>query len=614
MMFRNKYPITTIILLFMACICALFVSSGEFVNPQVTPKWLCLMFCAGVAGLVAAFCGKRRITLRSGVWWLCFGVCIAVVFLGAADPYHGQETTFYLLLLLLATQIAFRAAFRHVAAVLVISGMALAGYGILQYIGVLAGSANFPVTGSFDNPAGFAGALTCIFPMGFLFFKDVKPYLRYGSMVMVALMAVAVVLSGSRTGMLACMTALAAYLLAQSKAGRQKSKIIIAAVLIALPVAFYLLKKDSADGRLLIWRCTWEMIADCPLLGHGQGAFRAKYMYYQAGYLESRPDSRYADLADNTQHPFNEFLLVAAEHGLVGLGVMMLLAVLLVRAYLRDRSDEKQVALFGLLALEVFSCFSYPFRYPFTWVAAAINITHLAVPVPGGKEQQTRLPAGMMRIAQGAAFLLLSVVLLFHTITQTNAELQWNRIARLSLAGKTTEVLPEYDKLYRRLGRNGLFLYNHAAELHEVKEYEKSIAVFGRCMRYFNDMDVQVLLADNCRGLGKHGDAERHLKTAAAMCPVRFMPLYELAKLYETSRCHEKAIALAKTILNKRVKVPSPAVNAIKNEMRQLIEAEAQEPADSIPAAESRASEKTGNKKQPGPGELPDTLEAPRPP
>jgi len=81
-------------------------------------------------------------------------------------------------------------------------------------------------------------------------------------------------------------------------------------------------------------------------------------------------------------------------------------------------------------------------------------------------------------------------------------------LARRSLAGKTTEVLPEYEKLYRRLGRNGLFLYNHAAELHEVKEYEKSTTVFSLCTRYFNDIDVQMLLADNYRGLGKHEDTE----------------------------------------------------------------------------------------------------------
>jgi len=98
------------------------------------------------------------------------------------------------------------------------------------------------------------------------------------------------------------------------------------------------------------------------------------------------------------------------------------------------------------------------------------------------------------------------------------------------------------------------------------------------------------------------------------MCPVRFMPLYELAKLYKATGRREEAIALAKTILDKRVKVPSSTVNAIKNEMRKLIEAEAQEPEDSVPAAESRTSEKTGNKKQREPGEFPDTSEAPRPP
>jgi len=69
------------------------------------------------------------------------------------------------------------------------------------------------------------------------------------------------------------------------------------------------------------------------------------------------------------------------------------------------------------------------------------------------------------------------------------------------LAGKTIEVLPEYDKLYSYLGKNGLFLYNHAAELHEVKEYEKSLLVFGLCLKHFNDMDMQMLLADNYKNL-----------------------------------------------------------------------------------------------------------------
>ena len=61
---------------------------------------------------------------------------------------------------------------------------------------------------------------------------------------------------------------------------------------------------------------------------------------------------------------------------------------------------------------------------------------------------------------------------------------------------------------------------------------------------------------------------------AAAMCPVRFMPLYELAKLYEAANRKDEALAMAQTIIDKHVKVPSPSITVIKNEMKRLIEAQ----------------------------------------
>ena len=63
----------------------------------------------------------------------------------------------------------------------------------------------------------------------------------------------------------------------------------------------------------------------------------------------------------------------------------------------------------------------------------------------------------------------------------TRAEIKWKRIARLSLTGYSRQVLPKYDQLYRWLGKDGLFIYNHAAELSEAREYERSIAVFNQC-------------------------------------------------------------------------------------------------------------------------------------
>ena len=51
------------------------------------------------------------------------------------------------------------------------------------------------------------------------------------------------------------------------------------------------MKKDSADGRLLVWICSMNMIKDNLLLGWGIGGFEAHYMDYQASYFERNPNS-----------------------------------------------------------------------------------------------------------------------------------------------------------------------------------------------------------------------------------------------------------------------------------------------------------------------------------
>ena len=51
-------------------------------------------------------------------------------------------------------------------------------------------------------------------------------------------------------------------------------------VLIKLEISIYYYKKDSADGRLLIWRVSIDMIADAPLVGHGIGTFENKVDWF----------------------------------------------------------------------------------------------------------------------------------------------------------------------------------------------------------------------------------------------------------------------------------------------------------------------------------------------
>ena len=58
---------------------------------------------------------------------------------------------------------------------------------------------------------------------------------------------------------------------------------------------------------------------------------------------------------------------------------------------------------------------------------------------------------------------------------------------------------------------------------------------------------------------------------AANMIPHKFYPKYLLAKLYEVSGNVEQAKEMALIILEKEIKVQSPAVQEMKQEMEKLL-------------------------------------------
>ena len=572
----SKYStLVGVLMCLILCSITLFMSSNCFVNKEIIPKWLGMMLSIGIMGMAWSMSGctiSLPAKLIDTVIIFCF---LLFIIRGISLRVAIMYPVGLLLLYYLKQYMVMVCQYKYLLGTVIILTLGLSLYGIFQYIGLLpSNNSIFVITGSFDNPAGFAASLACVLPLCFLFFNRQYKYLRCMTIMAVAIIATAIFLSGSRAGILSIMIAMVAWLFVRLKIVNKRSKILLTVALVVLFMTLYFLKKDSADGRLLIWRCTLDMVADKPILGHGIGAFQAKYMLYQADYINTHPDSRYAQLADNVLHPFNEYLLVLCEHGIVGLSLVALLLFLIVTRYRHNRSCENLPAFMSLLSLSVFSFFSYPFKYPFVWVILFLDMAIIFYNPNVNNhtlffsKQQSMIIRNIPRISM----LFLSLVLLTYTVMQIRAETKWKKIAYLSLDGKTREILPEYDKLYRWLGKNWLFLYNHAAELHEVKEYERSIAVFSHCTRYYNDMDVQMLLADNYKQLGEYAEAELHLKTAADMCPIRFMPLYELVKLYYITGYNDKALYLAKKIVEKEVKVESSTVIVIKNEMRKLLE------------------------------------------
>lgn len=324
----------------------------------------------------------------------------------------------------------------------------------------------------------------------------------------------------------------------------------------------YLLKKDSAGGRLLIWRCSLAMVADKPIFGYGPGGFTAHYMNYQADYFSEHPDSPFARLADTVHHPFNEYLLVAVNYGFFGLLVLAALGYVTLRQYRKQNNRDPAVRAAGLslISVGVFALFSYPFLYPFTWV---MTLFSLWIIVGRPWPAYTALRIGAVVAA--------ATVCVF-TVRNMRYQLYWCKVDYDAAIRNTSGVLLKYKELHPRFDNNRYFLYNYAYELIECGEYAEGVIIAGKCNRLWANYDLQLLLADAYLKIKQYHNAEKHFRYAAAMCPARFIPLYKLVNVYQAAGRTDDARDLASQILDKEIKVPSPVVYAIRREMRQLID------------------------------------------
>lgn len=389
------------------------------------------------------------------------------------------------------------------------------------------------LTGTLDNAAGFAACLCVGFPFC-LRLMGGTGWRRYVGVVAGTVVLVAVALSASRAGILSLLAGL-----------------------------LYGVKKDSADGRLLIWRCSLEMMKDRPLQGWGLGGFEAHYMDYQAAYFERHPGSRYAPLADTVQYPFSEYLNIGVAFGIVGWLAVVAWLVCLGRAYVRRPTAAKESGLLVWLAVVVFAAFSYPLMYPFVWLVLAYASVWLLEDV--GTVRPLLLQAGAVCLLATCGWVG------SRTYRRMKAELVWAEAVAASSLGQAEQAMEKYRRAYSVLWADRYFLYNYAAELHRHGQQDEAIRVAGACRRRWADYDLELLLAELYEQRGEDIRAEAYYRQASLMCPNRFVPLHRLVLLLDRTGRQDEAVRLARQLVEKPVKVPSFQVDWIKKEMNDYI-------------------------------------------
>ena len=200
-------------------------------------------------------------------------------------------------------------------------------------------SSLYPVTGACDNPNVTAMYLVGCVPL--IVHRLRRSDRKVAYVVFLVLALFAVVLLRCRTAYIGLAVEAAVFFLFSSKDSRIKGfhlqretncnpkihssigKVFLAVVaLLVVSVAavrMYQMKRDSADGRLLVWKVSASMIAEHPM-GCGYGLFPKHYNLRQAEYFhEEHGTETERRNASFVYMAYNDFLEHGVEGGVIGM-------------------------------------------------------------------------------------------------------------------------------------------------------------------------------------------------------------------------------------------------------------------------------------------------------
>ena len=505
-------------------------------------------------------------------------VLFVYLLIHASLTHAMQSREFYLSISYFALYAVFR----------VIKGLRLANYmtfavmlcGIYQsclVLGQLLGyeasnHLRFVVTGSFFNPGPCGIFLAGVFVLAVAMMK--KGYRKVGfnlmfvryvtACVTFGVTLVALVPTMSRAGWIGALVGVMLLYRREIVAwGNTRRRWVIGGGIVGMIVVlmlFYLLKKDSANGRLFIWQNTVSAYWKTPLFGVGIDGFERAFAEAQHDYFEKEKvleqDNRHVEMAGVVESAFNEPLALFLLLGAVG-GVLTAMVLFF---KLQRLTAYSCVA----VALLVASFFSYTFYIP----SIAIVFLFAVAQLPDRRVRGGRYVNVLM-------FGIMGIVVLFFDFREfgrREAYRKWKNNAVYYTWEDYQSVVEEYGKLYPVLKNDFKFLFEYGHSLHKVGRYEESNIMLKRGIRHSADPMFWNIAGNNYLALKQYDQGMTAYLRAYYTCPNRVYPLYLLTKLEAERGDTAMMNYYGRILLGKRPKVPSLAVDEMKFEIRKMLD------------------------------------------
>lgn len=458
--------------------------------------------------------------------------------------------------------------------VLVVLGGSEAILGLRQLYGfATSGHSMYALTGSFFNPGPYSGYLAMILPV--CLYQWLVCGRRGGRVVAggVMLLILCVLPAGmSRSAWLAAgVSCLCVYawhmdwtdkfrLLWQQQ--RQRVVMVVVGGFCVLLLAGYLLfvlKPDSARGRLFMWKITCRAIAEKPLTGYGIHNFAAAYgnaqeTYFAAGDYEPWEER----VAGSPEYAFNEYLQAAVE---LGIPLAVCLLVVVVLCLYRGVRKGRYGICGAILSLMIFSFSSYPLQLPVFIVTSG----GLLVACLSGADRWQWLG---LAVSVG----IIGGFRLKNDLQVEQACREWMNARVLYNAGAYQSAEKEYGRLYPLLRDRASFLFEYGHGLHKQQQFSKSNRILKEALQRSCDPMILNVIGKNYQQMGDCLSAEDWFIRSTHRLPGRIYPYYLLAKLYAepSFRQPDKFEKMKWMVLTKEPKVHSTAIRQMREEIKKI--------------------------------------------
>lgn len=404
--------------------------------------------------------------------------------------------------------------------------------GVMQLLGVIPSlHSSYKITGTFYNPGPYACFLAIGIPIALRWVISANnKFQKLCGLGMVFLCAILIPATLSRTACVACViggcVACSDRIYAKCKGWDKFRWGIALVILAAIIVGIYMVKKDSADGRLLLWKVAGRAAVEAPINGVGWDRVAGAYGEAQEQYFASSEGAETEILvADAPEYVFNEYLQVAIAYGIP---IALAMTAMLIGGMIVAVRNKSYGLAGSAAAVAVVMMASYPLQFPLFVVTIGLVLMGCYL-------------SSRNRITD---FLGTAVVIGACALFLTHND--------------TVDVRQEFG-----IGRS----------LHNMKKYRKSNDILLPLLSHSSDPMILNIIGKNYQLLEMPDSAEYFFKKSVNRCPNRLYPHYLLMNLYSDSLSHNqsKMIHEAAILMNKKEKVHSPAIEEMREKAREIL-------------------------------------------